>query len=64
MEIHINIPCFAVCVLLFIFFISARKQLQRLLENNKLLYSVHYLLLTSHVQTIHHVYLQVNKFQL
>ena len=44
--------------LLFIFLISARKQLWHLLENNKVLYSLHCSLLTPHVLIVHRVHLQ------
>jgi len=48
-EILINLLFFfffILCTLLFIFLTFARQQLQHLLENNKLLYSLHYSLFT------------------
>ena len=46
------------CTLMFVFFTFVRKQLQHLLENNQLLYSLHCLLLTSHVLIAIQVHLQ------
>jgi hypothetical protein len=57
MEIHIKLPCFILCILLVIFLTFASEKLQHLFENNKLLHSLHCLLLTPHVLIAHHVHI-------
>jgi hypothetical protein len=60
-EIHKNLcTCYILrkVTLLFKRFTSARKQLQLAVENNQLLYSLHYSLLTPYVLITHQVRLQ------
>ena len=56
-EIHTK-TFFTLCTLMFIFFTFPTKQLQHLLENNQLLYSLYCSLLTSHVLIVLQVHLQ------